>query len=498
MLRALVAKLLGRAERAACRPDPLTQAVEALEAAAARGELDAGAMRRCVAIESRHPRAHRRWITAGQLALEAGEHALAEDFAARALIASPRFGAAFKLLGSAASAAGRAEDAAVGFRYGLAESVRARLFGHVSVSKIRSTTGTASGVTSLAAFARERHRLRAPWQLVARQIDELDMEILNAAPARTIRVTDGRLFFDGFNRVVWNRDGQVIEDLIQGNAEVVAAHLDGRDARRLEGRVCLLGNRNSLNYYHWMNDVLPCIEVLQSSGIAIDSIDRFVGMPAKQSFHRESLERFAIDGSRWHLPSDGEYVQADELVVPVYGSNTLGQAQGAWNPAFLKRSFAPATLSPPARRLYVSRGSTGARGIENEPEVQDVLERYGFATVRCESLSIREQARLFSQAAVVVGPHGAGLSNIAFCQPGALVLELFSAHIAPCFWLISELCGLRHAVHFCGEFDDATRPQEHERYHRSADDRRRAPFQVPIDELRTVLERLGVDESKAA
>jgi hypothetical protein len=44
------------------------------------------------------------------------------------------------------------------------------------------------------------------------------------------------------------------------------------------------------------------------------------------------------------------------------------------------------------------------------------------------SLSVAEQIAAFRAARLVIGPHGAGLSNIAFCQPGSFVYELLPQH----------------------------------------------------------------------
>ena len=61
--------------------------------------------------------------------------------------------------------------------------------------------------------------------------------------------------------------------------------------------------------------------------------------------------------------------------------------------------------------------------------------------------SVREQIRMFRSAKVVISPHGAGLSNILFCQPGTTVIELPS-HDSQLryFQYISMAMGLTHVV----------------------------------------------------
>ena len=51
----------------------------------------------------------------------------------------------------------------------------------------------------------------------------------------------------------------------------------------------------------------------------------------------------------------------------------------------------------------------------------------------------------------MVAPHGAGLTNLTFCQPGTQVIEIFSpGYITPLYWFLSNICGLEHYV-LCGE-----------------------------------------------
>ena len=50
--------------------------------------------------------------------------------------------------------------------------------------------------------------------------------------------------------------------------------------------------------------------------------------------------------------------------------------------------------------------------------------RLGFAIVRPEELTFDEQVATFARARVIAGPHGAGLSNVAFAPAGCLVFEI--------------------------------------------------------------------------
>jgi capsular polysaccharide biosynthesis protein len=66
--------------------------------------------------------------------------------------------------------------------------------------------------------------------------------------------------------------------------------------------------------------------------------------------------------------------------------------------------------------------------MSNEEEIEAALARLGFAIVYPQDLTFDQQVEIFSRARVVVGQHGAGLTNAAFASPGCLVIDVFPGH----------------------------------------------------------------------
>ena len=101
------------------------------------------------------------------------------------------------------------------------------------------------------------------------------------------------------------------------------------------------------------------------------------------------------------------------------------------------------------RRIYINRGDARKRRLRNEAELWPLFAAKEFESVSAGALSFRDQVLLFSQAAAIAGPHGAGLSHILFAVPGAQVLEIFPADKAfdvDYFYLTKAMGGTYDAV----------------------------------------------------
>jgi capsular polysaccharide biosynthesis protein len=95
------------------------------------------------------------------------------------------------------------------------------------------------------------------------------------------------------------------------------------------------------------------------------------------------------------------------------------------------------------RRIYIDRRGAASRRLVNEDDLVQALGRLGFAAVKLEALSVDEQIALFSNADIVVGPHGAGLCNIVFAKPGCRLVELhMDSWIHWCFRHLAAVAGV--------------------------------------------------------
>lgn len=108
----------------------------------------------------------------------------------------------------------------------------------------------------------------------------------------------------------------------------------------------------------------------------------------------------------------------------------------------------PATTLP-RNRIYVSR--SGRRRIINEAELINLLKKYDFEIIQDTPRSVAEQIAIYRRASFIVGPHGASLTNLLWCEPDAQLLELFSATYTPGFFrYLAHLLNLRYSAYYSG------------------------------------------------
>lgn len=193
------------------------------------------------------------------------------------------------------------------------------------------------------------------------------------------------------------------------------------------------GNRN---YYHFLLDVLPRWGVFQECvpGLQPDAIY----VPCETPYQEQLLSLLHLDELPIIPVTPARTVRASTLFVPCL-QNPLEMAP-RWTVSWLRERLPPADVTDKASRLYVTRGNgSNTRRLVQEEQVWPELERRGFVRVDPGTMSVREQIDAFAAADVIVGLHGAAMSNLVFAQPGVRILEVFPAnYVKPCFWAIAE------------------------------------------------------------
>lgn len=207
-----------------------------------------------------------------------------------------------------------------------------------------------------------------------------------------------------------------------------------------QGRFAVVGYNYAHGYYHWMLEVLPRFEILRRSKVAFDGVYM---SPLITRFQREALDAIGFDPQCAVWSDAKTHIKADSLIVP-----SLPGAPGQiprWVADYLRNLFLPNSAVAQDQRLLISRRKAARRRILNEEAVFVALQPLGFREVILEDFSLQEQARLFASAQCIVATHGAALTNLVFCSPGARVVELFApTRYYNNFQVLSHLMGLQY------------------------------------------------------
>ncbi|MBI4779844.1 MAG: DUF563 domain-containing protein [Oscillatoriophycideae cyanobacterium NC_groundwater_1537_Pr4_S-0.65um_50_18] len=213
----------------------------------------------------------------------------------------------------------------------------------------------------------------------------------------------------------------------------------------IRGSVAALTGLSGHNYFHWIVDILPRLELLRQCGIAWDTIDWFWINNIDQPFQQQTLAALGIPLEKVLVSDRHPFIQADSLIVPSFAGH-LGWSE-PWALEFLRQKFLPLAASSSRnlpKRIYVSRTQAHHRLVLNEAAVLQQLLPLGFVSVTLENLSFAEQIALFAQADVIIAPHGGGLTNILFCRPGTTIVELVApSYIRHYYWVISHYLKLQ-------------------------------------------------------
>jgi hypothetical protein len=136
-------------------------------------------------------------------------------------------------------------------------------------------------------------------------------------------------------------------------------------------------------------------------------------------------------------------------------------------------------------RYMITRAGNLPRRIENIDAVLAMLDRHGVLTGDPGALTPNEQIGLFSNLELVVGVHGAGLTNLVFQPPGSAVLELLPPLCATkAYWIAAEALGLRYHHLVCDDPEYGT-VDARSVSHNAANNRRNVV--VPIEKFELVL-----------
>lgn len=213
------------------------------------------------------------------------------------------------------------------------------------------------------------------------------------------------------------------------------------------------------NYYHWLVLFFPklCVDLLE---VGIEQADgmspAIIFPPLSLPFQNDSANVVARSLKMPYIvPDKYSRISVKNLIYPI-PERGIGLTPHPIIRDTLRR-LRDEMLGPEfpgADRIFISRWDTGNRKISNEVELEHILSDLGFLIVVLSELSLQQQISLFAKAKIIIGQHGAGLTNICFCDPGAKLLELHNPSYQNwCYRRLSALFSVEYGFLFGEELN---------------------------------------------
>ncbi len=178
-------------------------------------------------------------------------------------------------------------------------------------------------------------------------------------------------------------------------------------------------DNHSFAYYHWLVESLTRLVIISDEEKEYPII-----LPMKYRSLSYVQESLSILGFNILYYNENDHLLVKKLILP--DITVRGMCFSNESLFGLKQKFNSLNAIPqqPFRKIYVSRKYSNARNITNEDELLNILNKYNIEIFHFENMSISQQIKLLQETIFIIGPHGAGLSNILFVPNITTVLEI--------------------------------------------------------------------------
>ena len=227
---------------------------------------------------------------------------------------------------------------------------------------------------------------------------------------------------------------QVLGDLKKPEFNKVLHIGTPRFLKKFNGQVLsLVQGASGQNYFHFLFDIIGKLLICERV-MPLNTINYFY-VHEKIDWQIKILSLFGINEHKLISSKKYMHIKADNIVAiehPWYQDGFV-QSQIANLPEWLIIELREKFLSYSKKfdcneNVFIDRTDSNFNHskLKNNNEVIEYLNKRGFTSYQVSKLNFFEQIYLFSNAKVIIGPHGAAFSNIIFSKPKTKIIELIT------------------------------------------------------------------------
>ncbi|MGF1514961.1 MAG: DUF563 domain-containing protein [Elainellaceae cyanobacterium] len=254
------------------------------------------------------------------------------------------------------------------------------------------------------------------------------------------------VMYDTVSGVLMSSPNVIIEDSVNADKTPIEFRIRRffltRSPERLPDSEVYSVFRSKCNsYYHMLIDNMPRLYLLGKSGFSDIKLLCPGTLSPQESFIMQRLlpENVQVE----HVEPGKTYLLPKLLFPSIFTDHFSGYLPKEYLD-FMSDRLLPKRPRKRNKRIFISRVKNDrkyARCILNEKHLYDAIQGYRFEKYCLEKMSMEAQIELFYDAEIVLGAHGAGLSNVVFSDKITL-LELYpSQKSLPYFYFISKALG---------------------------------------------------------
>lgn len=202
-------------------------------------------------------------------------------------------------------------------------------------------------------------------------------------------------------------------------------------------------------YGHWPHEVLPKLRTYEEYTRKTGTDPVLITSGDLSTWQRELLSLMGYPSDTFQ-EKDARSLDVGTLLVPSHRYLTWTHLPSGpslrdieWVRDRIKSNVSESGTSF-GDRIFVSREDAPRRHVHNRDEVRDVLEDYDFELYEPGRLTVADQVRLFSNAELIVGPTGAGLSNVIFAEDANVVELVVDTEEPIQYYILADMCGLNY------------------------------------------------------
>ncbi len=274
------------------------------------------------------------------------------------------------------------------------------------------------------------------------KLDKINNENISIYNYYLYKLNQGRVFTNyvenvsiiSGNHLVKKASFQQINGLLKINKNVTLNTGTPKLIKRINGSLLILtqGASGHNNYAHWMLDVLPKIKLLLSKMLISEIKNIYVTKLNK--FQNQSFSFLGLKSFKIIDPNIFRHVKADQIISvshPYYFKKTWFYAQSnlpSWIIKFLRNDISKKVKSKKKgyKKIFIDRSDSlqNHSKLINNNEVIKYLKSKRYKCLKLTDLNLKDQISIFKNCNIIIAPHGAGLTNIAFCKKNTKIIEI--------------------------------------------------------------------------